>query len=272
MAHSLESVMKEGRAPLNVPTAGKPCSTWYRVYGPLNDSSKVPVIALHGGPGCGHEYMKPGIDLWTKHGIPVVLYDQIGCGASTNLPEKCGDESFWTVELFRREIDNLVAHLGIDTFDLWGHSWGSMLASDYAFRQPKGLRKLILMGGLASVDLYLSAVKARIADLPQQVQDTIRHFDETGDYDAQEYKEAYMVFCKRYMCRLDPWPEDVSISVTRLEDPTVYRTMYVQSLPISMRRLTRMCPGSARLSFDVLATFETGASSESVTVSPLQRC
>lgn len=227
MAGDPESII-EGEAPFDVSAAGKPCATWYCVYGPLNDRSKIPVIALHGGPGCGHEYMKPAIDLWTRHGIPVILYDQLGCGASTLLPEKRGDESFWTVDLFRREIGNLVAHLGIDTYDLLGHSWGSMLAADYATYQPKGLRKLILMGGLASVKLYLEAVQARIAELPHGVQATIRMYDEAQDYDAQEYKDACMVFYKRFMCRLDPWPEDVAVSVKRLEDPTVYRTMYVR--------------------------------------------
>lgn len=215
----------EGTAPFDVPAAAKPCATWYRVYGPLNDASNVPVIIIHGGPGCGHEYMKPGIDLWTRHGIPVVLYDQLGCGSSTLLPEKCGDASFWTIELFRRELDNLLAHLGITTYDIWGHSWGALLASEFAIRQPKGLRKLVLMGGLASIDLYIEAVQARIAELPQATQGIIRKYDEAGDYDAPEYKEACIVFYKRFLCRLEPWPKDVTVSVDRLEDPTVYRTM-----------------------------------------------
>ncbi|KAL9050167.1 MAG: hypothetical protein Q9162_006801 [Coniocarpon cinnabarinum] len=101
-----------------------------------------------------------------------------------------------------------------------------MLAADFATHQPKGLRKLILMGGLASVKLHIEAVQARLAELAQNIQATIRKYDEAHDYDAPEYKDACMVFYRRFMCRLDPWPEEVSLCVKRLEDPTVYRTMF----------------------------------------------
>lgn len=53
-------------------------------------------------------------------------YDQIGCGRSTHLPEKLGDEAFWSVELFVRELDNLIYYLGLREtgFHLLGQSWG----------------------------------------------------------------------------------------------------------------------------------------------------
>lgn len=49
-------------------------------------------------------------------------YDQIGCGRSTDLPEKLGDEAFWSVELFVAELDNL--GLRETGFHLLGQSWG----------------------------------------------------------------------------------------------------------------------------------------------------
>lgn len=48
------------------------------------------------------------MDLPTKYGIPVIFYDQIGCGRSKCLPEKMGDEGFWTVDLFIHQLETLI--------------------------------------------------------------------------------------------------------------------------------------------------------------------
>ena len=71
-----------------------------------------------------HQYMRNCSLLSTDYGIPVVLYDQLGCGKSTHLREKRLDTDFWTPELFMAELDNLVKYLGIDDdFDILGQSW-----------------------------------------------------------------------------------------------------------------------------------------------------
>ena len=76
-----------------------------------------------GGPGVNHSYLLILSDLTKAHGIPLVLYDQLGNGLSTHLPEKMGDVGFWTEGLFLDELDNLLKHLGIqDDYDLLGHS------------------------------------------------------------------------------------------------------------------------------------------------------
>ena len=77
--------------------------------------------------------------LASTHSIPVIMYDQLGIGKSTHLPEKNGDGEFWTVSLFLAELDNLLQHLGIqDDYDLLGQSWGGMLGACHAIKQPKG--------------------------------------------------------------------------------------------------------------------------------------
>ncbi len=122
----------EGYIPFDIPNAGKPCETWYKVVGDLRNGS-VPLITLHGGPGGAHEYMLPFADLHQKYGKTVIFYDQVGCGKSTRLREKAGDEAFWTVELFIEELDNLVDYLGLRTrgYDVLGQSWGGMLGTSH---------------------------------------------------------------------------------------------------------------------------------------------
>lgn len=221
-----DSKITEGKIAFEVPHAGKPCETWYKVVGDL--STGVPLVTAHGGPGAAHEYLLPFTDLHDKYGIPVIFYDQIGCGQSTRLREKDGNEDFWTIELFIRELDNLVDHLNLRAsgFDFLGHSWGGMLGGAYAAKRPVGLRKLILADAPSSIPLLLKGEDKLVQLLPQSVQDVLHECHKKGDFESEKYKTACVVFYKRHLCRIDPWPKEVETALGHLEeDPTVYKTM-----------------------------------------------
>ena len=222
-----DGVVQEGEVAFHIPGIGKPCHTWYKVIGDLKSNS-VPLISLHGGPGACHEYLLPLKDLNEQYGIPVVFYDQIGNGRSTRLREKAGDEAFWVEDLFRAELDNLIDYFGLRKrgFDILGQSWGGMFGSKYAALQPEGLRKLVLADAPASVELCLQGERALRAMLPKDVQEVLNRCEREGDVESEEYEQACVVFYKRHLCRLDPWPAEVVTALTHLkEDPTVYRTM-----------------------------------------------
>ncbi|KAI0014701.1 Alpha/Beta hydrolase protein [Xylariomycetidae sp. FL0641] len=219
--------MREGKAGFDAAGAGKPCETWYKVVGELQ-AGTPPLIVLHGGPGGGHEYLEPLVDLHSKHGIPVVFYDQIGCGRSTHLPEKMGDDSFWTFDLFLQELDNLVDRLDLRQrgFYLLGQSWGGMLGSTYAARQPRGLLKLVLVSSPASIPLYVQGCEKLLARLPATTRATLEECDRQGDHESEAFQEAALVFNKKHVCRIDPMPEPVQTAFKHLkEDPTSYLTM-----------------------------------------------
>ncbi|KAI0517033.1 Alpha/Beta hydrolase protein [Xylaria bambusicola] len=215
-----------GEVAFDAPGAGKPCKTWYKVLGNIG-ASQTPLVALHGGPGAGHDYLAALCDLHEKHGIPIVFYDQIGCGRSTHLREKMGDTSFWTFDLFVRELDNLINHLHLrGGFYLYGSSWGGMLASYYASTSPPGLKKLILLSAPASVPLYVEGCKGLLAGLPEDVRRTLEECDRKGDHESDEFKTAAQIFMKKHVCRVDPMPEAVQRSLDNLkDDPTAYLTM-----------------------------------------------
>ncbi|PSR72909.1 hypothetical protein PHLCEN_2v11212 [Hermanssonia centrifuga] len=132
---------------------GETFQTWYKIVGNLTSGIR-PLVILHGGPGTPHHYLATHDQLHTSHSMPVVFYDQLGCGASTHLPNKGKD--FWTEELLMNELDNLLTHLGIaDNFDLLGHSWGGMLGAAYASkRHPVGLKRIVLLDTPASMPLW----------------------------------------------------------------------------------------------------------------------
>jgi L-proline amide hydrolase len=197
--------------------------TWYKITGELN-GAKPPLVILHGGPGCVHDYVDSFKDL-AETGRAVVHYDQLGNGRSTHLREKGPD--FWTVELFLGELSRLLAHLGIaGRYDILGQSWGGMLGAEHAVLQPRGLRKLVIANSPASMKTWVAEANRLRQDLPPEVQATLLRHEAANTTASAEYQEAAKVYERRHVCRIDPKPDDVVRNDRALlDDPTVYHTM-----------------------------------------------
>ncbi|KAI0667417.1 proline-specific peptidase, partial [Trametes maxima] len=219
----------EGEAEFRAPGSGQLLKTWYKVFGDLSarSPSRRPLVVLHGGPGVTHNYLLPIAALAEKYSVPVVFYDQIGNGKSTHLPDKMGDGSFWTEDLFLAQLNGLLEHLGIqDDFDLLGHSWGGMLIARYATSHPPGLKHLVLADTPASMHLWVAAANVLRSRLPPDVQAVLDKHEADGTTDSKEYHDAVNVFYGRHLCRLNPMPEVLAESFAAIEkDPTVYMTM-----------------------------------------------
>ncbi len=197
--------------------------TWYRITGDPGQD-KAPLVVVHGGPGCTHDYVDAFADL-AATGRAVIHYDQLGNGNSTRLPDKGKD--FWTVDLFLDEMDNLLSHLGIaDRYMLLGQSWGGMLSSEHAVRQPAGLKGLVIANSPPSMRLWVEEANRLREDLPAEVQATLLKHEAAGTLDDPDYKRASRVFYDRHVCRVTPWPEDVARTFAIMdEDATVYEAM-----------------------------------------------
>jgi L-proline amide hydrolase len=201
--------------------------TWYLVVGDLersrSGSGPAPLVTLHGGPGATHDYLLSMTDL-ASDGRTVIFYDQIGNGNSTHLRDQGAD--FWTVDLFVRELANLIDHLGIrDRYHVLGQSWGGMLAQEHALTQPPGLRSTVLSDTAASFGGFAVEANKLRADLPPEVEAAIQRHEDAGTTDDPEYLEACLVFYSRHLCRVDPWPEEMWRTFNALsDDPTVYGT------------------------------------------------
>ena len=215
--------IREGTVPFDL--GGEVVETWYRVTGDLDaGAERAPLVVLHGGPGASHDYLLALTDL-ARDGRAVVHYDQLGNGRSTHLPDRGAE--LWTVELFVRELHNLVAALGIaERHHVLGQSWGGFLAQEYALTQPRGLRSLVLANTAASFPDFVAEANRLRADLPPEVEATLRRHEQAGTTDDPEYAAACQVFYERHVCRLDPWPPEVVEGFAWIDrDPTVYHTM-----------------------------------------------
>ena len=98
-----------------------------------------PLLLMHGGFGPDHSYFRPWCDA-LGDGIELIYYDHRGGGRSSRL------ESFdgITHETLVDDADRLRAHLGHQKIVLLGHSYGGMLALEYALRHPDRLDGMIL--------------------------------------------------------------------------------------------------------------------------------
>jgi proline-specific peptidase len=198
--------------------------TWYRIVGDLTqpERAKLPLLVLHGGPGESHDYLQP-LEKLADSGRSIVFYDQLG-GGNSDQPH---DPSLWSVELFLEELSTVRQELGLDHIHLLGYSWGGMLAMEYALTQPGGLASLILASSPASIPQWIEEANRLRKELPQEVQETLRHHEEAGTTDEVAYEEAMQVYEKRHVCRLDPWPEPWMRTLDKLmANPEVYHTMW----------------------------------------------
>ncbi|EMC93786.1 hypothetical protein BAUCODRAFT_93624 [Baudoinia panamericana UAMH 10762] len=204
----------------------KPFETAYFVYGDL--TSKIPpLVCLHGGPGATCRYLAPLSVLQERYHIPVVMYDQIGCGQSTHLPETRGDTSFWTVDLFVDELRNLLFHLDITEYHLMGHSWGGLPMITFALTKPTGLRSLIAYSTPASFPLRIECCKRQYSDMGPEMGALLMHAHKDGKSNTAEFKDAMNKFNRKHMCRLEVPPQpylDVYPELAR--DDTVAMTLF----------------------------------------------
>lgn len=237
-----DAEVQEGTVPFAIQRIDTPCQTYYKIIGDL--SSKSPrLVVLHGGPGTGHEYLLPFGRLWKDFGIPVVFYDQIGCGASTHLPQTAGDESFWNESLFLAELDNLLDSLQLRDgpgYHILGHSWGGRLAPAFAASQPRGLRRLVIASGISSTASYVEGLQLIRKQLPSDMQLAINEGEQERNYDSPRFKDAMNVFFRKYFCRSEPFPPAELLPAFKhmSEDQTVRDTI-AGSFPLN-------CTGSYR--------------------------
>lgn len=218
-------VVAHGTVSWHAPGLHDPVKTWFETHGDLH-SDTTPLLVLHGGPGGCHDYLLPLVDLE----VPLIFYDQIGCGKSTHLQEKDGDKKFWNVELFLKELDVIMDHLNLTSkpIDVLGHSWGGMLAAEWAVtKSARKLRKMVIASGLASIEAYHEGIVQLVDEMPDDLRDALNEGERTGNFEDPKYLEAVDEFYQRHMSLKRPWPspETQSALDCLTGDPTVYGTM-----------------------------------------------
>lgn len=170
----------------------------------------IKVLLLHGGPGSTHEYWECAESFFPREGIEFILYDQLG----SHYSDQPMDSSLWTNERFVEEVEQVRQALQLDenNFYLVGHSWGGILAMDYALKYQQHIKGLIIsnmMSDCVAYDRYAADVLSKQMD--PIVLDSIMLLESQGKYSDPRYMGLLLPhFYKKHLCRLDEWPDPVN--------------------------------------------------------------
>ena len=196
---------------------------WTRRFG---NNPGIKLLLLHGGPGCTHEYFEPCDSYLPEAGIEFYYYDQLGSYYSDHpdIPE------LWEIPRFVDEVEQVRVALGLEAsnFFLLGHSWGGILALEYALRYQHHLKGLIISNMMASIPAYNEyAERVLMPMIDPAVLAEIKALEAAKDYQNPRYMELLMQHhYVHHILRvpLDAWPDSVERTFKHL-NPKVYIPM-----------------------------------------------
>lgn len=217
------TVVEDGVRMIPIETPKGTFQVWTKKVG---DSPRMKVLLLHGGPGGTHEYLMPMAEYLPAAGIEVYLYDQLGSYFS----DQPADPDLWEIPRFVDEVEQVRQALGLgpDDFYLYGHSWGGILAMEYALAHGDQLKGLIISNMMASIPLYNEyAEEVLMPQIDAEVLAEIKALEAAEDFDNPRYMELLMEH--HYVDHIlrapaDEWPDEVNLTFEHI-NPNVYVLM-----------------------------------------------
>jgi proline iminopeptidase len=204
-----------------VPVAGGKYKVWTKKIG----SGPLKVLLLHGGPGFSHEYLEAFESFLPQAGIEMYYYDQLGCNNS----DQPDDSALWTLARYTTEVEEVRRGLGLEKFVLYGHSWGGILAIEYALNHPERLQGLVISNMTAGVQAFLKRIDFVKGQLAPKTLARLLVLEEKQAYDSAEYQRIMLEeLYPKVLCRLQPWPEPVSRAFRHVNDK-IYNLMQGKS-------------------------------------------
>jgi proline iminopeptidase len=189
---------------------------WYRICG---SGTKTPLLLLHGGPCVPSYYLNPLAALSKDR--PVIFIDQLGCGRS----DRISDTTLMNAPAYVEQLKTIIDALGLAHFYLYGQSWGTMLATDYFFKYPKGIEAIVLSSPCLSSLLWLKDADTLISTLPDSIQKIISDNEAKQTFSDQGYQKAVQIFYSNFLNRRRPRLADMD-SVEKNIGVNVYEFMW----------------------------------------------
>ncbi|MEN9335588.1 MAG: hypothetical protein RLZZ500_575 [Bacteroidota bacterium] len=191
----------------------------------MGNNPTIKLLLLNGGPGMSHEYFECFDSFLPNAEIEYIYYDQLGTGFSDNP----NDTAFWDLPRYVEEVEQVRQALQLtkDNFYLLGHSWGGILAMQYALKYQGNLKGLIVSNMMASCPKYGAYSKVLEKQMPAAVVQQIHDLEAKKDYTNPKYMELLMAnYYNQHILRLpvNQWPEPVNRAFGRLNS-SLYITM-----------------------------------------------
>ncbi|MGZ5475617.1 MAG: proline iminopeptidase-family hydrolase [Thermoanaerobaculia bacterium] len=192
----------------------------------VGNNPRMKVLLLHGGPGATHEYFEAFDSYLPAAGIEYYYYDQLGSYYS----DQPNEPDLWEIPRFVEEVEQVRQALALDrsNFYLLGHSWGGVLAIEYALKYGQNLKGLIISDMMSSIPKYNEyAQKVLMPAMDQTALAEIKRLEETGQTENPRYMELLMPHhYEKHLLRMPAaqWPEPVNRMFKHL-NPAIYVPM-----------------------------------------------
>jgi proline iminopeptidase len=205
------SVQVGGVQKISISTPKGNFSVWTKRFG---NNPKLKVLLLNGGPGMSHEYFECLENFLPAASIEFIYYDQLGTGFSDNP----NDVSLWDLPRYVEEVEQVRKALKLDAsnFVVLGHSWGGILAMEYALKYQRNLKGLVISNMMASCIDYGKYAEVLAKQMPLDVVTEIRTLEAKKDFSNPRYMELLTPhYYNQHICRI-PWPEPMNRAFGRL--------------------------------------------------------
>lgn len=203
-----KDVMSGGVTMIPVSTPRGTFRVWTKRVG---NNPRIKLLLLHGGPGATHEYFEAFDSYLPAAGIEYHYYDQLG-SAYSDQPDEPG---LWETARFVDEVEQVRRDLGLDRANLFllGHSWGGILAIEYALAHQQHLKGLIISNMMASIPAYNAyAAEVLMPAMDQRALAEIRRMETSGQTEDPRYMELLIPHhYEQHILRLPSaqWPDPV---------------------------------------------------------------
>jgi proline iminopeptidase len=182
------------------------------------NNPRVKLLLLHGGPGATHEYFEAFDGYFPGAGIEYYYYDQLGSAYSDqpDIPD------LWDLPRFVEEVEQVRQALRLDrnNFYLLGHSWGGILATEYALKYQHNLKALIISNMVASFPAYNEyAQKVIMPAMDQPALAEIKALEAAEDYANPRYMELLLEHhYVHHILRMSAaeWPDPVNRAFNKI--------------------------------------------------------
>lgn len=175
----------------------------YHLFTRKVNEGPVKLLCVHGGPGDNHEdfeNFKMGL---AGKGVEVYSYDQLGSYWSDQ-PDfsKPENQKFLNVEYYLEELEEVRQKLGLDNFYLLGHSWGGLLAQEYAAKYGEHLKGVIIESMIDNLDEYTENINREREEMfsPAEV-DYMHECEAEDNYEDAMYQEMVKKLYSVYLIR-----------------------------------------------------------------------
>jgi proline iminopeptidase len=218
-----DDVLSGGVRMIPVETPAGTFRVWTKRVG---NNPRAKVLLLHGGPGATHEYFEAFDSYLPAAAVEYYYYDQLG-SAYSDQPDA---PELWEAPRFVEEVEQVRRALGLgrENFFLLGHSWGGILAVEYALKYQRHLKGLVISNMMASIPAYnLYARDVLMPAMDQEALAEIKRMEEAGEHENPRYMELLMEHhYVRHVLRMpaDSWPDPVGRAFKHL-NPAVYVPM-----------------------------------------------